>query len=148
MRPLLLALAPVLLLAATPAGFLPGRWELTSKPGTASLDGRPLGDLPYMATAPESVCVKAAELRDPATWLSRDVPRTCTVTRRKVTGGNVDIAGTCAPQAPGLARGTVRITGRWTPTGYDLRFVTANPSENGVMGFTGTVTGRRTGACG
>lgn len=147
MRPLL-ALAPLLLLAASHAGFTPGLWQLTSAPGAATLDGKPLGDLPYTApAAPEQVCATAAELSDPAAWLSRGVAQGCSFSRRQVAGGRVDMAGTCPPQAPGLARGAVRLTGRWTPTRYDLRFTTTNPSENGVMGFTGTMTGRRTGAC-
>lgn len=141
--------ALLLLLAAAPAGFTPGQWQLTSAPGTATLDGRPLRDLPYTPpTAPETMCVTASELRDPAAWLARGVAEGCTFTRRSIAGGRIAMTGTCAPQAPGLARGTLRLTGRWTPTGYDLRFTTANPSENGVMGFTGTMTGKRVGACG
>ena len=137
-----------LLLAATPAGFTPGLWQITSAPGVATLDGQPLGDLPYTPpTAPESVCVPAGELRDPAAWLSRTVAEGCTLTRRSIARGRVDIAGACPPQAPGLRPGAVRLTGRWTPGAYDLRFVTTNPSENGVMGFTGTLTGKRIGDC-
>ena len=59
------------------------------------------------------------------------------------------ISGFAAPLATsaGLPRGAVRLTGRWTGTGYALRFSTTNPSENGVMGFTGAMTGRRVGPC-
>lgn len=146
MRHLVIALP--LLTAATPAGFTPGLWQITSAPGTATLNGQPLGDLPYTPpAAPESVCVPASVLKNPAAWLSRTVAEGCTLTRRSVARGQVDIAGSCPPQAPGLAKGAVRLTGRWTPVGYDLRFVTTNPSENGVMGFTGSMTGKRIGSC-
>lgn len=137
-----------LAVAAAPAGFAPGQWEMMSAPGIATLDGRALGDLPYTAsTAPDRVCLSAADVQDPATLLSRTVAQGCTFTRRSVAGGRIDIAGTCAPQAPGLAGGTVRLTGRWTPVSYEVRFTTSNPSENGVMGFSGTMTGKRIGPC-
>ncbi|HEU0045128.1 DUF3617 domain-containing protein [Sphingomonas sp.] len=143
---LLIAL-PLLLAAASPAGFTPGLWQVTSAPGTATLGGRSLGDLPYDAPAtPGEVCLSAADAANGA-WLARDLGPGCTLTSRKLVKGRIDLAGTCAPQAPGLARGTVRITGRWTTTSYDLRFTTRNPSENGVMGFTGTMSGKRIGAC-
>ena len=138
----------LLLLAAAPAGFTPGLWRITSAPGTATLNGQALGDLPYTPpTAPESICVPASELRDSAAWLSRTVAEGCTLTRRSVARGRVDISGACPPQAPGLKPGAVRLSGHWTPASYDLRFVTTNPSENGVMGLTGTLTGKRVGDC-
>lgn len=142
-------LAPLLLLAATgPASFQPGQWQVAATPGAATLNGKPLTDLPYTGpSAPEAVCFTPAKARDPAAWLARDVAPGCTLIRRSVLNGRVDLAGACPPQAPGLARGQVRLTGRWTPTGYRVRFVTTNPSENGVMGFTGTIRARRVGAC-
>ena len=136
-----------LLLAAAPAGFIPGLWQLSSAPGTATLDGQPLGDLPYTGPGtPPTVCLTAAQARDPA-WLARGLAIGCTVTRRSLARGRIDLAATCPPQAQGLASGTIRVTGRWTPTSYALRFTTRNPSENGVMGFTGTMTGKRVGIC-
>ncbi len=139
-----------LLLAAAPAGLTPGLWRITSVPGTATLNGQPLGDLPYTppASPPAPICVTATQAQDPQAWLaSRHMPDGCTVTSHATVRGRVEIAGTCPPQAPGLARGTVRLTGRWTPTSYDLRFATINPSENGVMGFSGVITGKRVGDC-
>lgn len=134
--------------AAAPSSFRPGLWTIASAPTGASLDGRPLTDLPYRAPAgPGAVCLSAAEAQGLG-WLTRDLAPGCAITRGALGGdGKVDVEARCPPQAPGLARGTVRLTGRWTPTGYDLSFATANPSENGVMGFTGTMTGRRTGDC-
>lgn len=145
LRPIL---ALMLLAATAPAAFQPGQWQVATAPGTATLDGKPLGDLPYSGPdAPDSFCLAAAQAADPAAWLARDIAPGCTLTRRVIAGGRVDLAGTCPPQAPGLPRGTVRLTGRYSPTGYALRFVTTNPSENGVMGFTGTMTGKRVGEC-
>lgn len=139
------------LLAATPAtaptGFTPGLWQVESAPGKATLNGRSLGNLPYDApAAPGTICLTATDANSGA-WLARDIAPGCTLTRRKLGKGRIDFAGTCAPQAPGLARGAVRLSGRWTRTSYDLRFTTRNPSENGVMGFTGTMTGKRIGDC-
>lgn len=139
----------VLLLGATiPPVLQPGLWQVASAPGAATLDGRPLTDLPYTPPAgPATVCLTPAEAANPAAWLARDAAKGCDLSRRSLAGGEVHLAGTCAPQTADLARGTVRITGRWTPTSYDLRFATENPSENGRMGFTGTLTGRRVGPC-
>ena len=142
-----LFLALPLLFAAAPAGFTPGLWQLTSAPGTATLNGRSLGDLPYSGPAvPPTICLTPTEASS-TDWLTRDLAPGCTVTRRSLAGGRIDLAATCPPQAEGLAGGTVRVTGRWTPTRYDLRFTTSNPSENGVMGFSGTMSGRRVGTC-
>lgn len=141
---------PLLLAAATPAGLTPGLWQVTSAPTGATLDGRPLTDLPYTPPAAPAapICMTAIQARDPATWLaSSHMPQGCTTTARSVAKGRIAISGTCPPQAPGLARGTVKLTGTWSPDGYTLRFATLNPSENGVMGFTGTVTAKRVGAC-
>ena len=147
MRPLLFV--PLLTLAAAAPTLQSGRWTTASAPTGATLDGRKLDDLPYTAPpGPNAVCLSATDAADPAAWLARDVAKGCVFERRRLAGGRIDLAGTCPPQAPGLARGTVRITGRWSATSYDLTFATTNPSETGVMGFTGTMTGRRTGPCG
>jgi hypothetical protein len=146
--PARLLLAIPLLVAAAPAGLRPGLWHVTSTPGQASLDGRPLGDLPYTPpTAPDAVCLTPAQARDVATWLARDVTTGCTLNRQTTARGRIAIGGTCPPQAPGLARGTVRLTGSWSPDRYSLRFATMNPGENGVMGFTGAVEAKRVGDC-
>lgn len=136
-----------LLLAAAPAGLRPGLWQVYSAPTGATLDGKPLRDLPYNSQAgPRAICVGADEARDIG-WLTRDFAPGCAVTRRSLAGGRVGIDATCPPQAPGLARGAVHLAGTWSPGRYALRFATTNPSENGVMGFTGTMTGRRVGGC-
>lgn len=148
MRLMIGATLLLLTAAATPTSLRPGLWQIASTPGTASLDGRPLGDLPYTPpTGVDTICLTPAAARDPARWLARDAAAGCILSRRSAAGGRVDMAGTCPPQAAGLTPGTVRITGRWTPTSYALRFATQNPSENGRMGFTGTLTGKRIGDC-
>lgn len=140
---------PLLLLAAA-AGSTPqpGLWEISSAPQQATLNGHALGDLPYTPpTAPDRQCLAAADLADPVALVAKQAPEGCSVTRRVPSTTGVTLTGTCPPQAPGLARGTFRLVGRWTPTSYAVRFTTANPSENGVMGFTGRVDARRVGAC-
>ena len=138
----------LLLAATTPVSPRPGRWLVESAPGTASLDGRPLTDLPYQApAAPRAICLTADAARDPVAWLAGDTGKGCTFEQRTMAGGRIDLRGTCPPPAEGAPAGTIRLTGRWTPTSYRVRFVTTNPSENGVMGFSGTLSGRRVGDC-
>ena len=136
-------LLPLLVATAAPTGFRPGTWRTESAPKGATLDGKPLGDLPYSGgRGTIFICLRGSETGNPAAWLTRDFAPGCTVTRSSLAHGRVDIAATCPPSAPGLSGGTVRLTGRWTPTSYDLRFATINPAENGVMGFTGVMTGK------
>lgn len=137
-----------LVAAATPAGFRPGRWLVSSAPATATLNGKPLGDLPYQAPIePSYVCLTATQAADPVRWLTHDAAADCTFTKRSLAGGRVDLAGSCAPVLDGASRGTVSFTGRWTTTTYRVRFATTTASENGAMGFTGILTGRRVGVC-
>ena len=149
MRRTMFAITSLVLVAATPAaGLRPGLWQVATSPGTATLDGRPLSDLPYTApTAPDQVCLTAAQAAAPAAWFAHDAAAGCTFTRERIAGGKIDMAGTCPPQAPGLAGGTVHLTGSWQADRYTLRFATINPGENGRMGFTGTTIARRVGDC-
>ncbi|MES2753366.1 MAG: DUF3617 family protein [Pseudomonadota bacterium] len=139
---------PLLLAAGAPAPVLqPGLWEIAGEPGVASLDGKPLADLPYTSKPPERVCLTAAEASAPAKWLARDTPGDCTITAAKLTRGKVDIRGTCPPPDEDRRAGSLRLTGRYTATGYDLRFATTAHGDNGTMGFSGRLTGKRVGAC-
>lgn len=136
------------LLAATSALPQPGLWEMTGAPGQATLDGRALGDLPYTPpAAADRQCLTRDEARDPVTLIARQVPEGCTVAARTVSAHGVTLTGSCRPQASGLARGTFRLVGDWSSTRYGVRFSTSNPSENGVMGFSGRVDARRVGSC-
>ena len=146
MRPIA-ASAALLLLAAAPATPLrPGLWEVQSAPETATLDGRKLDQLPYAAPPPQTICLTPAEAADPARWFARD-SADCTLTRRAVADGRVAIAGTCASPDAGQPRGTVEMTGRFTPQSYALRFRTIVNGDNGRMGFDGSMTGKRVGDC-
>jgi hypothetical protein len=141
----LLALA---LLAAPAASPRPGLWTMVATPGTATLDGRPLDDLPYTpppADAP--TCRTLAELHDPAALVVAHTPDTCRETRRTRAPDGIRITGRCAAAAPGAPRGRYTLEGRWTADSYTIRFATTNPAENGVMGFSGTIQGRRVGEC-
>ncbi|WP_375393816.1 DUF3617 domain-containing protein [uncultured Sphingomonas sp.] len=149
MRPILLGIAAIAIggAAAPTARLAPGLWRVDTVPVGATLDGRPLGDLPYTANGPQSVCMSPAEAVDPARWFTRDSGTGCAVSRGAIVNGRVDIRGNCPGQAAGDAPGTVQLTGTWTPDRYDLRFATTTVGENGKMGFTGTIAGRRVGAC-
>lgn len=146
MRRLAASLALILLAAAPATPLRPGLWQVESAPQAATLDGRKLGQLPYAAPPPQTICLTPAEAADPAGWLARDSAE-CTLTRRKVTGGAVAISGTCPSPDAGRPRGTVRMTGRVAATSYALRFATIVNGENGRMGFDGTMTGKRVGDC-
>ena len=139
---------PLLAAAAAPVALTPGLWAVTSAPVQATLDGRPLTDLPYTPPAtPEMQCVAPALARTPAALVERQVPDGCTVARRTVTRAGLSLAGTCRPQAAGLPAGAFTLAAQWSATRYRVRFTTLNPSENGRMGFTGVIEGSRVGAC-
>lgn len=135
------------LLAATGTSLMSGEYAITDTPGQASLNGQPLGDLPYTAKPPERICLSPAQARDPVAIIRKQVPTGCTVARTIKGHGNVTLSGSCRPQAAGLARGSFRLTGRWTADTYQVGFTTENPSENGRMGFTGQLKARRVGDC-
>ena len=143
-----LALPLLIATAASTPGFRHGLWQTSTAPGTATLDGKRLSDLPYTGPAgPRSICLSSDDVAG-TDWLTEGLlPDGCLYDRQRMRDGRIDIAATCPPQAAGLSSGHVRITGRYTATSYALRFATTNPSENGVMGFGGTMTGRRVGNC-
>lgn len=144
-----LAVPALLLVAASSAPPLaPGAWTFTNTPESASLDGRALHDLPVGAISSETTCLTPAQAAAPGPWLARDLLHDCTLDHAVVADGRVAIAGHCPPQGAGFAPGTLSITGGYTSASYDLRFATVSPDENGVMGFNGRMTGKRTGACG
>ena len=140
--------APLLLAAATPVALRPGLWAVTSAPVQATLEGRKLDDLPYTAPeTPETECLASPAALAPAALVERQVPTGCTVIHRTTARDHITLAGTCRPQATGLAPGSFALTGHWTAEHYSVRFTTTNPSENGRMGFTGVIEGKRIGTC-
>ena len=142
-----LLLAAALLAGAPSAPLRPGLWRFTNTPGAATLDGRPLSELPVGPVTSETVCLTPADAAQPARWLARDLLGDCTLTRTGVAGGAVDISGVCPASDMGRAPGSLRLTGRYTATSYDLRFATIAHGENGTMGFSGAMTGARVGNC-
>lgn len=142
-----LAALPVLLAASAPVALRPGLWRIASAPDAATLDGRRLADLPYDPPPPEEVCLTPADAADPARWFTRDAAPGCRWSRRSVARGRALIAGACPAEEAGRPDGTTRITGRWTPDRYDLRFATVAHGDNGRMGLDGRTTGVRIGDC-
>ena len=147
MRPILPVLAVLLLGAAPSARLHPGLWEIRNDPDAATLDGKVLHDLPLDAIRPQQVCMTPAEAADPATWLARDSAADCTLTKRRLGGGKVDIAGSCPAQEEGKPAGSLRLGGTWAPERFAMRFRTTSFGSNGTMGFSGTMVGRRIGDC-
>jgi hypothetical protein len=142
----LLVLAAPLAAAPVPA-FRAGLWQFRNVPTGAALDGRPLADLPAAPATDETICLTPAAAADPARWLTRDTGADCTITRRSLSGGKVDIAGSCPPAEDGGAPGTLHLSGTWSPNAYRLTFATVAHGENGAMSFTGTMAGHRVGDC-
>lgn len=138
--------APLLAAGDRPP-LTPGAWTFTNTPEAATLDGRPLRDLPVGDITSETTCLTPALAATPAAWLARDLLHDCTLDRTIVAGGRVTIAGHCPPQGSEKRAGTLTIIGRYDADSYDVRFATVSPDENGVMGFDGHMAGRRTGAC-
>ena len=104
---------PLIVVAATAASTpQPGLWQIMSVPQHATLNGRPLDDLPYTPpAAPERQCLAAGDLADPIALVAKQAPPGCAVTRRTATAHGMTLTGTCPPQADGLARGSFRLTG-------------------------------------
>ena len=147
-RHLPLAALLLLLAAAAPSAPLrPGLWRFTNTPGAATRDGRALNELPVGPMTSETVCLTPTDAASPARWLARDLMGDCTLTRTGVAGGAVDIAGACPAPDQGQAPGSLRLTGRYTATSYDLAFATVAHGENGTMGFGGAMKGERVGDC-
>ncbi len=147
MRIVRLVPAALLVAAAPSAPLRPGLWRFTNTPGAATLDGRALSELPVSPPTSETVCLTPADADAPARWLARDLLGDCTLTKTGMIGGAVDIAGACPASDEGRAPGSLRLTGRYTATSYDLRFATDAHGENGTMGFAGAMTGARVGDC-
>lgn len=93
------------------------------------------------------MCLSAADAADPAHWFTRDSAPGCRWTRRSVSGGRVEIVGTCPAEEPGQPAGVTHLTGRWSRDRYALRFATIAHGSNGRMGLDGTITARRIGTC-
>lgn len=148
MRIALLLPAALIFLAAAPAAPLrPGLWRFTNMSGAATLDGRALHELPVSPPTSETVCLTPTDAAAPARWLARDLMGDCTLTTSDVANYKVDITGACPTQDEGRAPGSLRLTGRYTATSYELTFATIAHGENGTMGFSGAMTGARVGDC-
>ena len=137
----------LLLLAASDAPLKAGLWELRNTPGVATLDGRPLSELPLSPIKSETICLAAADAADPVRFLTRDMAEDCTVANGIVKSGSVAIAGSCPNQLEG-PDGSFEISGKLGPARYELDFATTAFGDNGKMTFSGKMTGRRIGDCG
>ena len=136
----------LLLLAAGDAPLTAGLWEIRNTPGVATLDGRPLNELPLSPIKSETICIPAAEAKDPVRFLTRDMGEDCKVANGVVKAGSVAIAGSCPNQLEG-PDGSFEISGKLGPASYEVDFATTAVGDNGKMTFSGKMTGRRVGDC-
>ncbi|USI74102.1 DUF3617 domain-containing protein [Sphingomonas morindae] len=149
-RPLRIALALPLLLAAAPAPpLMPGLWEetlvfaLDSVNGSSEMAAQMQKVLP--TPRPRRDCYSAAELADPRAILLGSVGQACRFTRFDMAGGRIVASGDCTD-----ARGQalhVDGSGTYTATGYDFTFTGTGRNDHFDMGFRGRDSGRRLAAC-
>ena len=138
------AFAP--LVAASDVQLQPGLWEVVNTPGIATLDGRELDDLPLGPIKTERVCLAAADMADPARFFTRDTAAECHIVSATTAGGTVAIRGACPNPEEGN-EGTLELSGRYDGQSYSLDFATRAEDFQGVMTFSGKLTGRRVGLC-
>jgi len=124
----------------------PGLWEISNRPGTASLDGRVLNELPLPPQRPERVCLSAAQAADPASFLAGTSGAECKTSKAALAGGKVRIEASCA-NPDGGRDGTMLLTGRYGGQSYKIDFATTAYGDNGTMRFSGKLAGRRIGDC-
>ncbi len=141
-----LVLLVPLLLAASDAGLQPGLWEVINTPGAATLDGRELDDLPLGPIKTQQLCLGASDLADPARFFARDTAADCRIVSADLARGRVRIAGACPNPEEGN-EGALELSGRYDATSYQLDFATRAEDFQGVMTFSGKLTGRRIGDC-
>lgn len=140
------AILALLLAAAGDVPLAPGLWEVRNTPGIATLNGRALHELPLGEIKTQRLCVTATEAADPGAFFSRDTAADCTIGYSVLKGGHVAIDGTC-PGEDRARPGTLALKGHYTPTSYDIAFVTIAHGDDGTMTFSGRLTGQRVGAC-
>jgi hypothetical protein len=134
--------------ATSPAGspVAPGLWETRNAPGTASLDGRPLKELPLPPLEPERVCLSPADAADPARFLAGATAPDCRITSSTWAAGRARVEASCA-SPDGGKEGKMILSGRYSKDQYTIGFDTTAYGNNGRMGFTGKLIGRRLGDC-
>ena len=145
-RTILIACTGLALTAASDTQLQPGLWEIVNTPGVATLDGRELDDLPLGPIKTQQVCLPAAELADPARFFARDTAADCRIVSSSLAAGQVSIVGACPNPEEGN-EGALELKGRYEPTSYQLDFATRAEDFQGVMTFSGKLTGRRIGEC-
>ena len=141
------AAAGALLAGASEGPVLePGLWETVNRPGTATLDGRALSDLPLFEIQTERVCLSPEAAAAPAAFLAGDVAGECSLGKAVVADGRLDVSGSC-PSEEGYEPGIIRMAGAVEGDSYEIAFETTSEKDNGRLGFTGTLSGRRVGDC-
>ena len=136
----------VFLVGATDMPLTPGLWEVRNTPGVATLDGKVLDDLPLGEIRTQQICLASAQAADPAAFFARDTQENCRITSASTAAGKVEISGTCPNPEEGN-EGSVKLSGRYAADSYELDFATTAEDFQGVMTFSGKLTGRRIGAC-
>lgn len=140
------ALAGCVSTAISVGPLSPGLWEISNRPGRASLDGRELHELPLPPQKPERICLTAAQAADPASFLAGTSGAECKTGKVAMAEGKVRIEASCA-NPDGGRDGTMLLAGRYGRQSYAIDFATTAYGDNGTMGFSGKLIGRRVGDC-
>lgn len=143
-------LVGLFLLGATssPQAFRAGLWTQIATPGLATIDGRRKEALPMDQPSPEKMCMVPAAATAPAVWMTGQLGDNCSITHENLLGGRVDIKATCANPDTGESPGTLRMTGRWSDSAFDVHFATQTRGNGQSFAFSGQIVGRRLGDCG
>ena len=141
-------LAPLLVLGtgASAPSLSPGLWQVLNTPGVATLDGKELDDLPLGPVKVQEICVAPSDAADPIAFFARDTKDECQIVSSKADGGKVEINGRC-PVPEEEREGTLKLSGRYDSESYELDFATTAEDFQGLMTFSGKLTGKRIGAC-
>jgi len=142
----LAASSPALLAADDRLPVRPGLWEVVNRPGVATLDGRTLDSLPLFKIEPERLCLDRAKAVEPATFLPGELRENCRITETRIEGSQIVVKGSC-PSLDGGEDGTLLLKGKLEPERYSVDFETSAAGDNGLMTFSGTLSGRRLGEC-
>lgn len=146
LRAAALASPALFLAAATDTALAPGLWEVRNTPGVATLDGKVLDDLPLGEIRTQQICLAGSQAADPAAFFARDTQADCRITSGRAAAGQVEIKGSCPNPEEGN-EGTMSLSGRYGSDSYELDFATKSEDFQGVMTFSGKLSGRRIGPC-
>ena len=91
-------------------------------------------------------CIKDDQFRtDPNAWMQKHQGQTCEIVEYELSGGTITMEMTCAMFGAGAS--TIKGTGTYTNSGWQMRNVMQMTNAGMSMEMTTEVTGTRQGSC-